>query len=332
MATYISVDFAKLSTVSAQATALGRKMDATKDELIALQLQLREAQNYLEKRYDTCWDMVVPIKRLRRQSEKMDSVVSVLSTTDTLAKGVEKKLKAPINTLKLLVATSSFVFSTAMSVIAGNLTGETDCGNGWCGIGTGKTDLSNQNLKTSFTYGDGDLWAVEAYVGSKRFDADIWPKGYNRGDGCSVASVATAMSALGIQALPKDIIAHNGNSVSAAWGDLAKAYGVTYSGESKIASKNLSLAEQEAKIDAALKNYIDDPDTYTPPIIGFSEGYNGNYHYVVVYGKNEDGSYRCVDSSGNNMTTYRLVDQDYKMDKTNKVFYANLYQICQFHK
>lgn len=135
MSAYISVDFAKLSTVSAQATALGRKMHDTKNELIALQQQLRETQNYLEKHYETCWDMVVPIKRLRRQSEKMDSVVSVLSTTDTLAKDVEKKLKAPINTLKLLVATSSFVFSTAMSVIAGNLTGETDCGNGWCWVG-----------------------------------------------------------------------------------------------------------------------------------------------------------------------------------------------------
>ena len=135
MATYISIDFSKLRTVSAQATALGRKMDATKDELIALQEQLRETQNYLEKRHDACWDSVVPIKRLRKQSDKMDSVVSVLSTTDNLAKGVENKLKARTNMLKLFVSTTGALFSTAMSVIAGNLTGETDCGNGWCGLG-----------------------------------------------------------------------------------------------------------------------------------------------------------------------------------------------------
>lgn len=135
MATNISIDFSKLHTVSTQAAALGRKMDATKDELIALQEQLRETQNYLEKRYDTCWDSVVPIKRLRKQSGKMDDVVSVLTITDNLAKDVENKLRARANMLKLFVSTTSFMFSTAMSVIAGNLTGETDCGNGWCGVG-----------------------------------------------------------------------------------------------------------------------------------------------------------------------------------------------------
>ena len=191
MGAYISVDFAKLSTVSAQATALGRKMDTTKDELIALQLQLRETQNYLEKRYDTCWDSVVPIKRLRKQSEKMDSVVSVLSTTDTLAKGVENKLRARANMLKLFVSTTSFMFSTAMSVIAGNLTGETDCGNGWCWVGNGNTKKYVNSKKNWSPEYEGEANDYSDYTVVKGFSEDYVLNQHNYYKG-SVACTATS--------------------------------------------------------------------------------------------------------------------------------------------
>ncbi len=257
MATNISVDFAKLSTVSAQATALGRKMDATKDELIALQLQLRETQNYLEKHYETCWDMVVPIKRLRRQSEKINSVVSVLSTTDALAKDVENKLKAPINMLKLLVATSSFMFSTAMSVIAGNLTGETDCGNGWCGVGNSFTPRTQPPTSDNEYYGDKATKAnCTTYAANRareilqdpdlsfQGDAKEWWKYKDSFAGYSTDSSEPRIGALmiwgkegfagpGHVAVVEDIIYNNDGSVKtviyseSAWG------GLWYNGEKK---------------------------------------------------------------------------------------------------
>lgn len=154
MAAYISIDFSKLPTVSAQAAALSRKMDATKDELIALQEQLRETQNYLEKRYDACWDSVVPIKRLRTQSDKMEDVVSVLSAADSLAKGVDNGLKTKARLLKLAVSTMGSFAASAKTILAQTLTGESDCGDGWASVGNAFAPRTQPPTSDNEYYGD----------------------------------------------------------------------------------------------------------------------------------------------------------------------------------
>ena len=174
---------------------------------------------------------------------------------------------------------------------------------------------------------------VDAYRNGSRYDKSIWPEGYKSDSGCGVAATATALSGLGIQELPKDIYKTNGNSVNMDWSGVATANGVQVTQERKLAEKALTYEERVAMIDAALEKYVEHPDRYAPPIIGFTEGYNGgDNHYVVVYGKNADGSYRIVDSSGNNIQTYTLEEEDYWQDNKGKTFHANLNQIVQYYR
>ena len=196
-----------------------------------------------------------------------------------------------------------------------------------------KPDLQNSKATLSRTYGAGTLWRVEAYTGSKYFDKSVWPKGYNSGSGCGVAATATAISGLGIKATPAEIHSANGNKDTMSWGTVAKENGLKVSNQSKLASASLSYEKRVDLIDSALEKYCSNPDRYAPPIIGFTKGYNGgSNHYVVVYGKNADGSYKIVDSSGNYIETYRLVQKDFEQDNNGKTFYANLNQIVQYYK
>ena len=196
-----------------------------------------------------------------------------------------------------------------------------------------KPDLQNSKATLSRTYGAGTLWRVEAYTGSKYFDKSVWPKGYNSGSGCGVAATATAISGLGIKATPAEIYSTNGNKNLMSWGTVAKENGLQVSNQSKLASASLSYEERVNLIDSALEKYCSNPDQYAPPIIGFTKGYNGgSNHYVVVYGKNADGSYKIVDSSGNYIETYQLVQDNFGQDNKGKTFYANLNQIIQYHK
>lgn len=196
-----------------------------------------------------------------------------------------------------------------------------------------KPDLQNSKATLSRTYGAGTLWRVEAYTGSKYFDKSVWPKGYDSGSGCGVAATATAISGLGIKATPAEIYSANGDKDLMSWGTVAKENGLKVSNQSKLASASLSYEERVDLIDSALEKYCSNPDQYAPPIIGFTKGYNGgSNHYVVVYGKNADGSYKIVDSSGNYIETYQLVQEDFKQDNKGKTFYANLNQIVQYYK
>ena len=196
-----------------------------------------------------------------------------------------------------------------------------------------KPDLQNSKATLSRTYGAGTLWRVEAYTGSKYFDKSVWPKGYNSGSGCGVAATATAISGLGIKATPAEIYSTNGNKNLMSWGTVAKENGLQVSNQSKLASASLSYEERVNLIDSALEKYCSNPDQYAPPIIGFTKGYNGgSNHYVVVYGKNADGSYKIVDSSGNYIETYQLVQDHFGQANKGKTFYANLNQIIQYHK
>lgn len=257
MAAYISVDFSKLPTLSAQATALSREMDTTKDELIALQEQLRETQNYLEKRYGVCWDSVVPIKRLRSQSDKIDDVVFVLSTADSLAKGVDNGLKTKARLLKLAVsAVGSFTASTK-TILAQTLTGETDCGDGWASVGNAFTPRTQPPTSDNEYYGDKATKAnCTTYAANRAREilqnsdltfagnAKEWWKYKDRFEGYSTNSGEPRIGALmiwgeegyngpGHVAVVEDIIYNDDGSVKTVIYSESSAGGLWYNGEIK---------------------------------------------------------------------------------------------------
>ncbi len=142
--------------------------------------------------------------------------------------------------------------------------------------------------------------------------------GYSSSSGCAVASVAIALSSLGIHKDPIDIINSNGGSVYTYWGRVDSAnLNVKITGSS---------GANVASLDEALYNYVSQPDVYAPPIIGSSAP---SQHYITVIGKNADGSYNVVDS-GYNITRYVRATEGY--GRSNGTVTANLTQIVQYSK
>ena len=149
--TYISINTSKIGTVSASASSLGRQMEATRTELKNDQSRLSEHQNILEKYYKICWNSVIPTDRLKDQQEKMEEVVSLLAQADQLAKDANNKLDTKISALKLAVAAMgglmAAAYTTAISVISGVISGETDCGDDWVDVGNWKTTSYTNSSK-----------------------------------------------------------------------------------------------------------------------------------------------------------------------------------------
>ena len=192
------------------------------------------------------------------------------------------------------------------------------------------TDISGAGITTNKTYGKGDIWMISAWSGDRQ--RSIWPDGYSGNSGCAVASLAMSLSTLGIQVNPATIMSHNEASnpeymTGGNWS--GKYYGVSQVSYSMAGSDQEDLSQ----IDKALKLYMENPGEYSAPVISFNRGYSGTApHFVVVYGKNADGTYKVADPSGNYIKSYKFVTENYSMDTKNKIFNANLTSVRQFKK
>ncbi len=170
-------------------------------------------------------------------------------------------------------------------------------------------DMQNLGVVSSYTYGEGDIWHVVAYSKDKNYSADDWTLDgasapVNSSAGCAIASIATAVSSLGVHLTPADLVSTIGK------GDVVINHynieGLNYSGYgvNSILSQQPGLSQQDAfvaEIDSMLEKYISDPDKYAPPIMATK---GSSSHYVTITGKNPDGSYNVLDSSGYYITGY----------------------------
>jgi hypothetical protein len=122
---------------------------------------------------------------------------------------------------------------------------------------------------------------------STEYNAAYWGD-YSSGAGCAVSCVSMALSSLGVDVLPKQVCDNNLKSgtdpVYMYWGNSGNC--TTYSGISSL--------------DECLKKYVDDPSKYAPPIIRFPN----RQHYVVVIGKNDDGTYSILNPENVNSTVW----------------------------
>jgi hypothetical protein len=98
-----------------------------------------------------------------------------------------------------------------------------------------------------------------------------------------------ALSSLGIDLLPKQICVNNLKSntdpVYMYWGNSGTC--TIYSGISNL--------------DACLQKYANDPSKYAPPIMKLPD----RQHYVLVTGKNPDGSYNILDPASASTTVWK---------------------------
>ena len=84
-------------------------------------------------------------------------------------------------------------------------------------------------------------------------------------------------------------------------------------------------------LDEALVKYQTDPKTYAAPIIGCPNP----QHFVVVKGKNPDGTYNIADSSGSYAGIFRYESDPHKQQLKNTEnggFAAQIVSVRQFYK
>ena len=261
---------------------------------------------------------------------------------------LQKKLKERMQQIWKKIAERITSVTGGVSGGAGSQTGGSSGGSSG-GASAGTASSKNHDVKM-----------VSAYSGDRNKDA--WPKDYAGHSGCSVAASSSALSGLlGKEVQPKEIMAVNGgykgdpknvtmkdlkgkNAESMRWGEVAKANGVKVDNTSGLNSdKGGKSAQQRGTetLDAALKKYQQNPDKYAAPIIGCtfmktdkSGKRVSSYHYVTVTGKNADGTYKIVDSSGNNAGKFTYsTDKSKQQLKSQKKggYVAQIKQVVQYH-
>jgi hypothetical protein len=107
---------------------------------------------------------------------------------------------------------------------------------------------------------------------------------YDSSAGCAVSCVSMALSSIGRDVTPKQICDNNGGSVYMYWGN------------SGIFSQTGGMTS----LDDCLQKYSSDPANYAPPIIKLPD----RQHYVLITGKNEDGSYTIMDPANSADTVW----------------------------
>lgn len=170
--TYISINTANIGAASAQAKALGGKMETTRNELNKLQSQLSQEQNVLEKYFGMCFYSAVPTRRLQDQKQMMDQVVSLLAEAEQLAQESTNKLNNKTSALQLAVKAmgglTATVYTSAVSLITSALTGERECGDDWVNVG----DFFTARIKPPTT--------ADKYFGEKATKANCTTYAANR--------------------------------------------------------------------------------------------------------------------------------------------------------
>ncbi len=152
------------------------------------------------------------------------------------------------------------------------------------------------------------------------FYSSYWPSGnfgYYVGAQveCGTASMSMALSYIGVNKTPKDILeANNGATVfSYGWG------GSTYK---SVGASSLTTA---------MSNYINGNGKYSPPVIHIP-GYSTAGHYVVVVGQISSGKYQILDPWQRTVTTMTVSGSSATYSKYGSTVYDNIDQIHQWYK
>lgn len=137
--------------------------------------------------------------------------------------------------------------------------------------------------------GPGDVRYISQIPSSSAYNASYWGE-YDPTEGCAVSCVSMAMSSMGIDMLPKDVCANNlksgSNPVYMYWGNSGKCTNNKEGGTGSL--------------DSALEEYSSNPSNYSAPIIKLPD----RQHYVLVTGKNADGTYTIMDPANQSNTVW----------------------------
>ncbi len=137
----------------------------------------------------------------------------------------------------------------------------------------------------------GTIRYINQIPGTAYFDWSYWPSwpgttlgGYTSGPTweCGTASMSMALSYVGVNKTPYDILApYNGITNFINWGD---------------------ATHSQPSLSVAIGNYINGNGKYSPVVIHIP-GYAGNGHYMVIAGQISSNTYQILDPNMQSVTT-----------------------------
>ena len=125
----------------------------------------------------------------------------------------------------------------------------------------------------------GTIRYVSQNPGAPYFYEEYWPDNFNPTMYCKSADVSMMLSYLGINMLPRDVMNDGGD------GSCMKHN----HGGAKVEYNGLSFEQ-------AMDNYLKGNGVYSPVMVRLgSTAYSSGQHFVLVIGKNADGTYQALD-------------------------------------
>lgn len=163
------------------------------------------------------------------------------------------------------------------------------------------------------------------YGDKSKYHSEYWPS-WGGAYGCKAASTSMALSYLGIDKTPADLaklgLVTSGNDTAGS-GQIAQTL-------SK--QKDISLTAvypgttKRSDLDVALNNFLNSGGKYSPPVLCMEDSHG--MHFVVVTGKNSNGTYQIIDPLTEGRTTLQFSGNtiDYSNSTTLKGPYTELIQ------
>ena len=190
-------------------------------------------------------------------------------------------------------------------------------------VGAVTTSSYSPYAKIDYAYSSSVTCGTVRYISQVSSDSyfysSYWPSstfGYYTGPSveCGTASISMALSYIGVNKTPNDILsANNGaTSFSTGWG------GSTYYSYS---ASNLS---------GAMDAYINGNGKYSPPVIHIP-GYSAAGHYVVVVGKISSGVYQILDPWQRALTRMTVSGSSATYTVYGSTIYDTIDQIHQWY-
>jgi hypothetical protein len=127
-----------------------------------------------------------------------------------------------------------------------------------------------------------------------------WAVGQNKEYACNIASWTMAMNSIGFDETKASEVYVKNGGVLVDYNKLAEVYGINHS---------------TGKTEDLLNNYLAHPGEYSAPVIKIP-GPLGT-HFMVVIGKNPDGTYIVVDPYNQEQTSVnpRVIEYAYQLSK-----------------
>ena len=170
---------------------------------------------------------------------------------------------------------------------------------------------ASPNARIDYSYSSGVSCGTIRYItqrsGSGYFNYSYWGGWAGQaGIECGTASISMALSYIGINKTPKDILdAHNGET----W------FGYSWDG----------VAYSNPSISTGINNFVNGNGKYSPVIVHFPKGtYSADGHYVILAGKESDSSFTVVDPARDSTWTLSTSNSWYSaIDQTFQYFNPN---------